>query len=168
MFTVEIFDEGKSCSFYSVRKEESENMEAEKFFLNYESESKLKVEFQELVQFVFVKIGDELGAKEYFFRFENDAQALPPTGKIGREVGILANPFPLRLYCSRINEHIVVLYNGGRKTSRTAQAGDTNVHFREANIFAKRLWKAIEDGEIIVDRTQNKLRATIGEEIIVY
>lgn len=85
-----------------------------------------------------------MGALEDFFRFENAAQALPPSGTYQVEdLYINFGNFPLRLYCLRISETLVVLFNGGEKTADTAQRGKTSMAFQEANIFAKRILDAL-------------------------
>ncbi len=87
---------------------------------------------------------------EDFFRFENEAQALPPAGKyrVG-EMTINYGNFSLRLYCLRISDKLVVLFNGAEKTSGTAQGGKTNMVFTEANQFAKQITDALNNKEIV-------------------
>lgn len=89
--------------------------------------------------FISRKIGDEMGALEDFFRFENSAQALPPLGTYKVEnISVNYGNFPLRLYCLRISGSLLVLFNGGEKTSASAQSGNTSMAFHEANLFAKK------------------------------
>lgn len=56
-------------------------------------------------------MGKERGANEFYFRNERLGEALPPPYKSG----------DLRLYCSRFSDRIVILGNGGIKTSQSAQ-----------------------------------------------
>jgi hypothetical protein len=102
-----------------------------------------------LAKFLEKVIGDKMGALEDFFRFENSAHGLPPAGNfhVG-EIALRFQSFPLRLYCLRISERLVILFNGGEKTSRTAQGGKTSMHFHDANRFAKRIMEALQEGEL--------------------
>lgn len=151
-FVLEIFDDqGKVCTFYTVRWEDALYTETDKFFIKYENHNTLQQPLQELATFIAKKMGDEMGALEDFFRFENAAHALPPSGTYRVEdVYINYGNFPLRLYCLRISESLVVLFNGGEKTAISAQAGKTSMVFQEANNFAKRIIDALNRNEIFI------------------
>jgi len=152
IFELEIFDDqGEICTFYTVRKCDADFTETDKFFTKYENDIKFQRSIQELAMFISKKIGDEMGASECFFRFENTAQALPPSGTHNVEnISINYGNFPLRLYCLRISESLVVLFNGGEKTDGTAQGGKTSMAFQEANIFAKRILEALKEKVIYI------------------
>jgi hypothetical protein len=151
-FVLEIWDdEGSICTFYTVRWDGDKSSETDKFFSKYENDVNFVRPIQELAMFIAQKIGDEHGALEGFFRFENTAHGLPPKGKhtIGN-ISINYNNFPLRLYCLRISKNLVVLFNGGEKTSRSAQQGKTSMAFIEANQFATRILKALQENDISI------------------
>ena len=169
IFALEIFDdEGKTCSFYTVRWEDAALSETDKFFVKYENDSHFQRPLQELAKFISKKIGDEMGALEDFFRFENTAQALPPSGTYKVEnIYINYGNFPLRLYCLRISENLVVLFNGGEKTADTAQGGKTSMVFYEANIFAKRILDALINKDIYITADQREFRYYDGSEEII-
>ena len=169
-FVLETFDDqGKACTFYTVRWEDALYSETDKFFMNYENHSTLQRPLQELAIFISKKMGDEMGALEDFFRFENSAHALPPSGTYRVEdVYINYGNFPLRLYCLRISAHLVVLFNGGEKTARTAQAGKTSLAFQEANNFAKRILEALSNKDIFITADQRSFIGYSGSgEIII-
>lgn len=169
-FVLEIFDDqGKICTFYTVRWEDAELSETEKFFLKYENHITLYRPLQELAKFISKKIGDEKGALEDFFRFENSAHALPPSGNYKVEdVNINYGNFPLRLYCLRISESLVVLFNGGEKTSSNAQGGDTSMVFQEANFFAKRILEELFQKDIYITERKRAFRNyNVSSEIII-
>ncbi|MGY6560667.1 MAG: hypothetical protein ACXITV_01030 [Luteibaculaceae bacterium] len=160
IFALEKFDDqGSRCTFYTVRWENAELSETDKFFDKYDSDVNFERPIQELAVFLTKKIGNDKGAMEDFFRFENTAQALPPSGKhkVG-EITINFGNFPLRLYCLRISEGLVVLFNGGEKTSETAQRGKTSMAFHEANQFAKRILEAIQQNEIYITHNDREFR----------
>ena len=169
-FALEIFDDlGKQCTFYTVRWEDSELSETDKFFKKkYETGSTFERSIQELAMFISKKIGDEMGALEVFFRFENIAQALPPAGTHKVE-GIYINygKFPLRLYCLRISESLVVLFNGSEKTEESAQGGKTSMVFHEANFFAKRILDALIQKDIYITADQREFRYYNGSNEII-
>jgi len=167
-FTLEIFDDqGRQCTFYTVRWEEAESNETDRFFEKYENDSNFEKTIQELAVFLTKKIGNDVGAQKDFFRFENAAQALPPSGKykVG-EITINYGNFPLRLYCLRISDSLVVLFNGGEKTADTAQGGKTSMAFHEANQFAKRILEALQEGEIYITPNDREFRYFDGSEEI--
>jgi hypothetical protein len=168
-FALEIFDDqGQVCTFYTVRWEDAELSETDKFFVKYENDSTFQRPMQELAKFISKKIGDEMGALADFFRFENAAQALPPSGRHKVEdLYINFGNFPLRLFCLRISETLVVLFNGGEKTSDTAQGGKTSMAFQEANIFAKRILDALRDKDIYITADQRAFRYYDGSEEII-
>lgn len=168
-FALEIFDDqGQVCTFYTVRWEDAALSETDKFFVKYENNSAFQRPLQELAKFISNKIGDETGALEDFFRFENSAQALPPSGthKV-EDLYINFGNFPLRLYCLRISETLVVLFNGGEKTADTAQGGKTSMAFQEANIFAKRILDALRDKDIYITADQRAFRYYDGSDEII-
>lgn len=168
-FALEIFDDqGQVCSFYTVRWENAELSETDKFFEKYENNNTLQRPLQELAKLIFEKIGDEMGALEYFFRFENAAYALPPSGTYKVEdIDINFGNFPLRLYCLRISETLVVLFNGGEKTADSAQGGKTSMAFHEANIFAKRIINALTTNYINITANQREFRYYNGSDEII-
>lgn len=168
-FVLEIFDNlGQVCTFYTVRWEEAALSETDKFFLKYEKDSTFQRPLQELAKFLSNKIGDEMGALKVFFRFENAAQALPPSGTYKVEdIYINYANFPLRLYCLRISKTLVVLFNGGEKTADTAQGGKTSMAFLEANIFAKRILSALTCKDIYITDDQRAFRYYNGSDEIM-
>ena len=168
-FALEIFDnQGQVCTFYTVRCEDAELSETDKFFQKFRYNEQLKDSLRELASFLEVVIGDEYGALEDFFRFENAAQALPPAGthKV-EDLYINFGNFPLRLYCLRISETLVVLFNGGEKTSDTAQGGKTSMAFQEANIYAKRILDALREKDIYITADQRAFLYYDGSDEII-
>lgn len=78
--------------------------------------------------------------------------------------------FPLRLYALRVHNRkdIVVLFNGGVKSSQTNQSSkDLNLKWIEACQFAKRIEEALRDGEITIDDENRKLLSENGDDDII-
>ena len=173
-FVLELwFDETKRCNFYTVRWDDAEISETDHFFEKYEKHENLySDEAYVLLRLITVTIGDVHGAIDDFFdRTENNALALPPKPKNWiPEIMEIGTHFPLRLYCIRISESIVVLFNGGIKNKRTAQeSDDIRMRFYEAQAFAQRIYHALQDGTIIIDNDLRTLRDYQGNtEIILY
>lgn len=105
-------------------------------------------------------IGSKYGASELYFRNESeisDTQALPPPGvnrkpcyieidEDGKARNIANN---LRLYCMRVNESVVFLFNGDVKTARRAQdCPNVRYHFRVANKLSQLINEALKEKEI--------------------
>jgi hypothetical protein len=174
IFALEIWDdEAGKCTFYTVRWEDAEENETDKFFNKYDAKPELKKSTQELLSFVLDSIGEDHGAIDALFnRFENEVVGLPNKGKVnvGGIVFLYPN-FPLRLYALRINNRsdLVVLFNGGLKSAQTNQESkELNIHWIEACRFAKRIEEALRDKEIIIDNEKRKiLSANDDEEIFL-
>lgn len=123
-------------------------------------DEKLKLYAVEIANLLNILIGEKYGARDEFFREERQAQALPPPNNVKKrlvEVSIYPDS-PLRLYCLKLSEACVVLFNGGEKTSWHAQEGKTSMAFYEANVYAKKILGALnsvikltEDGKSLVD-----------------
>jgi hypothetical protein len=76
----------------------------------------------------------------------------------------------LRLYALRVNHRpdLVVLFNGGTKTSQTNQ-GSRGLHLKwiEACQFARRIEEALRNKEIIVDHKKRKIFSPNGSDEII-
>ena len=172
MFAVEKwFDEGELCCFYTVRFDGNSETETDLFFLKYENENKpYNREANELLHLITHSIGNIYGATNDFFdRSKNKAQALPPKPKRWipdiYEIGI---HFPLRLYCLRISESIVVLFNGGVKDQSTDQESEgLRLKFYEAQRFATKITAALLDGTILIDTENRQLTDFQGNNQII-
>ena len=172
-FVLEIWDdEGSKCTFYSVRWDDAEENETDKFFNKYDRKLEFKQAAQVLLSFVLDSIGEDHGAIDPLFnRFENEVTGLPNKGKVNvGEIVFLFPGFPLRLYALRINgrSDLVILFNGGVKSAQTNQASrDLNLKWREACRFAQRIEEALREKEIIIDSTKRQLLTNNGDTEIV-
>lgn len=172
-FVLEIWDdEGAKCTFYTVRWDEADDNETDKFFAKYDAVPELKSEVQQLLSFVLDSIGDDHGAIDTLFnRFEQEVTGLPNKGKVNVNGIVFLYPnFPLRLYALRIKNRkdLVVLFNGGVKSAQTNQSSkDLNLKWIEACQFARRIEEALRDKEIIIDAKNRKLTAANGDNEII-
>lgn len=157
IFALEIWDdESRFVTFYTVRWENDPDSETDKFYAKFKNDPTYRPALEELNALIFDVIGDREGASEVFFkRHENKATALPP---VKVKTLCLEYPnFPLRLYCYRVSESIVILFNGGPKTSGTAQTGERlSLYFQAAQNFAARIMDAWKHGEIQIDSEDDR------------
>ena len=172
-FVLELWnDECRKCTFYTVRWENAQQSETDKFFEKYYSIDHMKEATQQLLSFVLDSIGQDHGAIDILFnRIENEVVGLPNRGRVvvGEVVFLFPN-FPLRLYAFRIKDRsdLVVLFNGGIKSSQTNQ-GSRDLHLKwvEACQFARRIDEALRGMEIIVDKKRRILSSHGDKEIFL-
>ena len=140
-------------TYYTVRMEGEEHSLFLQFLQSCGGNAELEEDMYMLRSWM-EKLGNEIGAKEQYFRFEaargGDARALPP-----RHLNLDND---LRLYCMRINEKIVVLFSGAVKTADTAQdCPQVYPHFSLANRLCKSIQRAITEREIIISEDEDQL-----------
>lgn len=166
-FVLEIFDDDfVLVTYYTVRWDEAEENETNKFILRFAQSEEFRPFYQQIAA-LLADMGERKGAKKYYFsRHEDAASALPPKGTFevnGIEIDFYENP--LRLYCTRLNERMVVLFNGGLKTAQTAQASeDLTRKFREAQHFARTIWEAVQEKTILIDEANRRIKNFDGTE----
>lgn len=120
---IELFETGEKVSLYSPRFEGEEFTEFEKFLLTY------KNSYTKDVQILIRRLDiiKEMGTEDRFFRYEGSKQdrvmALPSH----------IDTTNLRLYCLNICHKILILGNGGIKTTQTYQEDD-NLHRSVQNL----------------------------------
>ncbi len=102
---------GKQASIYSVKLDDDDLNLFEHFM---EENDELYSDEIDDIYLTLEDIGSDTGAREQLFKHESS----PPDG-----VGALYDKkrAKLRLYCIRYGNDIVILGNGGRKTTRTYQ-----------------------------------------------
>jgi hypothetical protein len=133
-------------NFYTVWIEGDDNSEFTDFINRMKLTEKNKTELAELVKFI-VEIGDKYGAKDKDFHFEASAHALSLRHI---EINSDANDFGLRLYCLKLSESVVILFNGDRKTTQKAQdCPNCAKYFRLAQRIATTIDTAIREKDII-------------------
>jgi len=154
-FALDIWDDERSkCSFYTVRYAQNNSNETDKFLEKYGNKREYTEDIKKLVQLLLVQIGDKYGADLAFFdRQENLATALPPhKNKVTRNIKEILLDNQLRLYCLRLSDQVVVLFNGGVKLPNTTAHQDSPelyTKFREAQSFAKKILRELDDEMII-------------------
>ncbi len=109
--TLGIISESQRAILYSISFEKDGTTEFEKFVLEFESNAQYNSDYQRIIAALQAILDN--GALERFFR---------PEGKINDNVhAIPIDGGKLRLYCLRISEQIIILGNGGVKSTRSYQ-----------------------------------------------
>lgn len=150
--SIKFIEEYAKVAYYSVVIDGAEDGVSifENFVAKHTKENKEKL--NHILAWI-KKIGDMHGAKEYFFRHEMAAEALPPPLGKGRQPTYIEDGQNavnnLRLYCHRLNDRVVVLFDGDIKTADTPQeCPQVKSHFNLANILSKLIDKSFADGTI--------------------
>lgn len=132
--TIEGFARFKTVAFYTLKGDEATFSETDNFLIRMEKELEYKEQFERLLSWLEIIGNDSRGADADLFRQERICVALPPPKKH------LASRIDLRLYCHRVNEHVVILFNGGIKTANNAQdCPNVSRHFYNAQSWVKQL-----------------------------
>lgn len=109
--TIELLDEGDKVNTYSPKFDNEHYNEFEKFFLKYSGNPEYKDDIDQIL-YRIEKIQED-GAADRHFRYESTKhdriKAIPSHIETTK----------LRVYCIIINDEIVILGNGGLKTTRT-------------------------------------------------
>ena len=147
----------KKVTYYTIRLEEAAYSETEKFILRFEADAQYQYDLENILALLVV-LGDEKGAKSRFFRDESAAQALPPEIREAlRENWVQFIDAGLRLFCLRMTDEVVILLNGGIKSSqKTNDSPDLVAKFR----LAQQLSKAIDA------QLRNRTLRIIGKKLI--
>jgi hypothetical protein len=126
-YIIEEFVTREKVTFYTFRHEDSELSETDKFFERFQGTSAIANDKKYLEDFNdIVALIDEIGRKGAFkkyFRDEGKVEALP--SEFRKYIGD-----KLRLFCIRLSDSIVILGNGGIKSSlKTQNSPDLSTKF---------------------------------------
>lgn len=152
--------------YYSVLIEGNKYTEFEKFIIHHRHDPKIKEEFNDLLQWIKDSIGTRFGALSKYFRHEGAADGLPPQAKY-LQIDYEEN---LRLYCYRITDHIVILFNGGIKTKGIEKSQDCEIvkqHFTLANKLTNAINEEFKSKELVISEDQRELIFEKTFEIVI-
>lgn len=159
--TIKHINSYKKVEVYSIclekHKEEGDEVSLfELFIKKHTQENRTKLNH---IMDWLKRIGNDIGAKKFYFRNEAetaDTHGLPPKGIKEKPYYLEYNdetdqyekkPNDLRLYCLRLNDHVIFLFNGDIKTEDKAQdCGNVRPHFKLANKLTKAIDKSIGKG----------------------
>ena len=136
-------EQNDNVGMFSICFDGSEVSEFEKFLNEFKDNATYNKDFN-VILLALSKIIDK-GALERFFRNE---------GRMNDNVKALAiDSRKLRLYCLRISDQILILGNGGVKTTRTYQEDSRlSGYVMDLQTFDKVLLKAQKSGKVTIEK----------------
>lgn len=143
MKSVELYliEEGDNCTLYTLQFLDETDNEFEKFVSKFINESEYHEDYLRIAKFIRRIL--KSGAQERLFRREGNSTdsvvALPTFNS------------QLRLYCLRLSDKILILGNGGIKTTKTYEE-DPNLRGYVLTLqkFEKLLNRGVKDGSVIL------------------
>ena len=141
--SLKTIEQNDNVGMFSICFDGNAESEFEKFLLEFKDNATYNKDFNTIL-LALAKIIDK-GALERFFRIE---------GKMNDNVKALAiDSRKLRLYCLRISDQILILGNGGGKTTRTYQENERlSGYVMDLQTFDKVLLKAQKSGYITIEK----------------
>jgi hypothetical protein len=140
--TVDLVEQSEKVSFYSISFQMDRTTEFERFLSKFEEEAEFNEDYQRIMEALGVIL--DRGALERYFR---------PEGAMSDHLCALPlSSGDLRLYCLRITDEILIIGNGGRKTTRTYQE-DARLYgyVMDLQRFDKLLRQDLEDGVVTIE-----------------
>ena len=136
-------EQNDNVGMFSICFEGSEESEFEKFLNEFKDNATYNKDFN-VILLALSKIIDK-GALERFFRNE---------GRMRDNVKALAvDSRKLRLYCLRISDQVLILGNGGAKTTRTYQEDEKlSGYVMDMQTFDRVLVNAQKTGKITIEK----------------
>ena len=141
-YTIELIEEHEQVNFYSIKLEEEELAELDRFFEKFPE----GCEYDDEIDVILAWMDHiaEHGALERYFR---------PEGRFGDGVGVI--PIDLgnkvRLYCLRLSDNILVFGNGGIKDASSWEQSPTLAPYVELLIeTSKFIASRIKSGAIVL------------------
>ncbi len=141
--TLKTIEQNDNVGLFSICFDGSELSEFEKFLNEFKDNATYNKDFN-VILLALSKIIDK-GALERFFRNE---------GKMNDNVKALAiDSRKLRLYCLRISDQILILGNGGIKTTRTYEEDSKlSGYVMDLQTFDKVLLNAQKSGKVTIEK----------------
>ncbi|MDD6669163.1 MAG: hypothetical protein PUE54_05925 [Bacteroidales bacterium] len=141
--TLKTIEQNDNVGLFSICFDGSELSEFEKFLNEFKDNATYNKDFN-VILLALSKIIDK-GALERFFRNE---------GKVNDNVKALAiDSRKLRLYCLRISDQILILGNGGIKTTRTYEEDSKlSGYVMDLQTFDKVLLSAQKSGKVTIEK----------------
>lgn len=141
--SLKTIEQNDNVGMFSICFDGNEESEFEKFLNEFKDNATYNKDFN-VILLALSKIIDK-GALERFFRNE---------GKMNDNVKALAiDSRKLRLYCLRISDQILILGNGGVKTTRTYQENEQlSGYVMDLQTFDKVLIKAQKAGKVTIEK----------------
>ena len=142
-----LLDQTENCTIYTIQFLSDDLNEFEKFVSKFQGEGELNKDFRIIAKFIDQIL--DFGALERYFR---------PEGKMKDSVVALPTlRSKLRLYGLRLSDKILILGNGGEKTSKTYQEDDKlSGYVLTLQKFEEILKEGVKDGSVVI--TENEIQ----------
>lgn len=139
-----LVNETDNCIIYSIQFLSEDESEFERFYNKFKDDAVYNPDLVKIVAFIN-KIAEK-GALERYFR---------PEGKISnRVVALPVTSSKLRLYCLRLSDKILILGNGGIKSTRTYNEDDSlSGYVMTLQKFDKLLKEGESEGSVKITET---------------
>lgn len=141
--TLKTLEQSDNVSLYSICFDGNDVSEYEAFLQRFKDDAKLNEDYKKIILALEKIVA--VGAFERFFR---------PEGKMTDHVAALSiDSRKLRLYCLRISDQILIVGNGGVKTTRTyEESTELSGYVMDLQQFDKLLAEAQKDGSITIEK----------------
>jgi len=127
----------EKADFYTLRSVNKEICETDEFISRFINDLIYQKDLSTIVYWL-QKMGDESGTLERFFRPEKGAKAIPIVSS------------KLRLYCIRLSDELIILGNGGIKSSQKVQdSPDAFPAFNDITAIQKILTKRKRNNKLV-------------------
>ena len=142
-----LLDQTENCTVYTIQFLSDDMNEFEKFVSKFQGEGELNKDFRIIAKFIDQIL--DFGALERYFR---------PEGRMKDCVVALPTlRSKLRLYGLRLSDKILILGNGGEKTSKTYQEDDKlSGYVLTLQKFEEILKEGVKDGSVVI--TENEIQ----------
>ena len=143
-FTLKTLETTDNVGLYSICINSDNESEFEKFIRAFKDNAQVRKDYQ-FILLAIQKICTD-GALERLFR---------PEGRMNDGlVALSIDSRKLRLYCVRISDRVLILGNGGIKTTRTYEQDELlNSYVMDLQTFERLLVLARKSGTITIERT---------------
>lgn len=146
MSEVELYliNEGENCTIYTLQFVRDMESEFEKFISKFIDSAEYSEDYTRIAAFIS-RIA-RTGALERYFR---------PEGKVSDSVVALpVTSSKLRLYCLRLSDKILILGNGGIKSTRTYEEDPSlKGYVMTLQKFETLLRQGVDDGSVTISET---------------
>lgn len=139
-----LIQDGENCTIYTLQFLHEAESEFEKFVAKFREDAEYSEDFSRIA--AFIKRIAKTGALERYFR---------PEGKMNDSVVALpVTSSKLRLYCLRLSDKILILGNGGVKTSQRYEDDKLlNGYVMTLQKFEKLLRQEITNGNVNINES---------------
>ncbi len=141
--TLKTLEQTDNVSLYSICFDGNALSEYEAFVQKFKDDATLNIDYKKIILALEKIVA--VGAFERFFR---------PEGKMNDRVAALSiDSRKLRLYCLRISDQILIVGNGGLKSTRTYEENtELSGYVMDLQEFDKLLAEAQKEGSITIEK----------------